>query len=135
MTESAAAAGLRALLNRLVTRKVINWTDSNEIGAEIPETALLTGANIVTSVWRDDNGQTRHALVLDIDHPSWLVKSSTEGHFHLYVDVPSGIPHETYIYLLGALQQAGVIQPGYNAASERRGFTSVRLPWIKKGSA
>jgi hypothetical protein len=130
--ESEAAAGLRDLIHRLGTRRVTNWTDS-----DVPPLApMVEGANIVTSRLIDggpSSGPVRHAVVLDIDHPTWLVKSTTPGHFHLYIDVPGGVPHNIYMNLLNMLLAAGVIEPGYAKASQKRGFTSVRLPWIKKG--
>jgi len=93
----------------------------------------LQDANVVTSQHSTaPDGQARHALVLDIDHPAWLMPSTTPGHFHLYVDVPEGITNEKYTTLLTALADAGVIEWGYASASIARGFTSVRLPWIQK---
>jgi hypothetical protein len=71
-----------------------------------------------------------HKVVLDIDMPAVLVPSSTPGHFHLLID------HELmwtdYVILLRALVRAGLVEPGYVKAAERRGFTAVRLPWIRK---
>lgn len=131
-TESESAASLRALFGRLVTRKVVNWTDSEDMGEDIPARANLPDANIVTSRYAL-GPYARHALLLDIDHPAWLVRSSTPGHFHLYVDVPNGIPHRDYMGLLEALAKARVIENGYASASNKRRFSSLRFPWIKKG--
>lgn len=131
--ESQAAASLRALFGRLVTRRVEDWTDSEQMeNTAIPPEATMADANIVTS--RFGNGQARHVVVLDIDRPAWLVRSSTPGHFHLYIDVPGGVPHETYMALLGTLADAGVVEYGYARASQARGFSSARFPWIKKES-
>lgn len=133
-TLSVEASGLRALLGRLRYYKVLAWTSSkNDKFTDREEVVDMTVADVVSS--RYNNGQARHALVIDIDHPTWLVKSSTPGHFHLYVDVPGGIPHETYLYLLNALAQAGVIEQGYSNASHERGSSMVRLPWVKKPQA
>lgn len=129
--ESPAAAGLRALFGRLVTRRVVNWTDSNEIGEEVPVVRPVgAGANIVTSSLGTNR---RHQIVLDIDHPAWLVKSTTPDHHHLYIEVPDGIPFEEWTEVMLALANAGVIEDGYYHASIKRGFSAVRLPWIKKG--
>jgi hypothetical protein len=131
--ESESAASLRALFGRLVTRKVTNWTNSGDMGEDIPPKERMDyGANIVTSEHRNNSG-TYHALLLDIDHPAWLVRSSTPGHFHLYIDVPGGIRHGDYLTLLNVLADVGVIERGYANASAARGFSSLRLPWIKKG--
>jgi len=140
--ESADAAGLRALLNRLTAFKVLVWgrdSQAPDTSAPRDEVTDLGQAQVVSSLHRPELHETgardRHALVLDIDHPAWLVKSSTPGHFHLYVDVPGGIPHQDYMDLLGALATARVIETGYAGASASRGHSDVRLPWIKKGTS
>lgn len=71
-----------------------------------------------------------HKVVVDIDMPARLVPSSTPGHFHLYID--HKMPWHQYLQLLDALVEAGIVEPGYVKAAERRGFTAVRLPWITK---
>lgn len=73
-----------------------------------------------------------HRPVLDIDFPAALIPSTTPGHFHLYLDKPMG--WSQYSRLLGALAEAGIIEQGYLGASIDRGYTSVRLPWVKKES-
>jgi hypothetical protein len=91
-------------------------------------TTDLTEAQVITSLIA---GETeKHKLVLDIDLPAQLIPSTTEGHFHLYVDTV--IEERKWEALLIALAEAGVIEPGYMRASIARGFTAVRLPWIKK---
>jgi hypothetical protein len=37
-----------------------------------------------------------------------------------------------YARLLRALRDAGVIQPGFARQLKARGFTALRLPWVKK---
>lgn len=71
-----------------------------------------------------------HTVMLDIDQPVRLVPSTTPGHWHLYIDV--AMPWWRYRYLLKALKIAGIIEDGYYRASVKRGFTSLRLPWVKK---
>lgn len=105
---------------------------SNNRPSDRKEVSSLDEANVITSLHNDDDNGVRHALVLDIDHPSWLIPSTTPGHYHLYVDVPDGIPSDDYDALLIALANARVIEAGYAGASRARGFTSVRLPWITK---
>ena len=77
-------------------------------------------------------GKRRHVLALDIDHEAYLVPSTTPEHNHLYINVPGGIDHEVYMDLLDVLARAGVIEEDYARASKSRGYTSLRLPWIKK---
>ncbi len=71
-----------------------------------------------------------HAPVLDLDFPAALVPSSTPGHYHLYLDTL--VPHDKYVALLNALAEAGVIQRGYANASQARGYSAVRAPWVEK---
>lgn len=89
-------------------------------------------SNIITSreADEDNDGNMWHRIVLDIDAPVKLVPSSTEGHFHLYIDV--AVQWDEYKELLEALVGAGVLEEGYVEASIREGYTSARLPWIKK---
>lgn len=73
----------------------------------------------------------QHAPALDIDLPCRLVPSTTEGHFHLFIDKP--MSWRRYKALLKALKNAGVIEEGYYGASVRRRMTMLRMPHIKKG--
>lgn len=75
-------------------------------------------------------GTSRHKLLIDVDLPAQLIPSTTEGHFHLYID--KEIEAGKYFALLEALADAGIIEPGYLGASKARGFTALRLPWVKK---
>ena len=34
--------------------------------------------------------------------------------------------------ILEALRAAGIVEPGYVGASEARGYTAIRLPWVKR---
>lgn len=72
-----------------------------------------------------------HYPVLDIDIPHRYVPSSTEGHGHIYFDVP--ITWQLYKELLGVLRRCGIIEEGYCNAALSRGQTFVRLPHVKKG--
>lgn len=80
-----------------------------------------------TSVEVEDKSKWYHRPVLDIDFPARLVPSSTDGHFHLYLDGVL-IPHDKYMYLLAALASCGVISDGYLKYSTERGYTAVRMP-------
>lgn len=90
--------------------------------------ASLDEANIVTS--RIQGTEDLHKILLDIDVPAYLIPSSTPGHSHLYIDVECD--HDNYMDLLATLAACGVIEEGYNDASQERGFSALRLPWIKK---
>lgn len=92
------------------------------------EVADESKANLIGSqLWRTNY----HAPVLDLDFPARLVPSTTEGHFHLYLDKP--LDWRTYEKLLRALGDAGILEPGYVAASIRRKQTFVRKPGTIKG--
>jgi hypothetical protein len=71
-----------------------------------------------------------HTIVLDINHPAALVPSTTEGHFHFYIDVP--LQWDVYCRLMAAMSDAGVLEPGYVDASINRGASFLRLPGVKK---
>jgi hypothetical protein len=88
----------------------------------------LEDANILTSAAVGRPGI--HKLAIDIDLSARLVPSTTPGHWHLYVDVD--IEWNAYRELLLALAKAGVIEKGYARASIKRGYTSLRPPWVMK---
>ena len=113
--------------------EVKNWHDSasGESGVSEPITTDIEKANVITSMV--ENRVTHHKVVLDIDLPAKLIPSSTPGHFHLYID--HEIEKDTYFKLVAAMVEAGLVEPGFLGASERRGYTAVRLPWIKKEDA
>lgn len=87
----------------------------------------IEDADVVNSF---DPSTGLHRPILDIDCPARLLPSTTPGHFHLYIDKP--MSWSRYTNLLHALSRAGVIEPGYAAVSIKRGYSSVRLPWVKK---
>ncbi len=93
-------------------------------------------ANCITSLVRQPDlwptGLESHRPVIDIDLPVKVVPSSTPGHFHLFIDKP--MEWETYLYLLEAMAEAGIVEPTYVSASRERGYSTVRLPWVRKGA-
>lgn len=91
-------------------------------------TTDIDAAQVITS--RVADKEKVHKLLLDIDIPAQLIPSSTPGHSHLYID--KEMSEEAWSTLLFALSSAGIIEPGYMRASISRGFTALRLPWIKK---
>ena len=83
-------------------------------------------ANLLSSECVD--GQ--HRPVIDFDIPVRYVPSTTEGHGHLYIDVPTS--WENYKKLLDALLDCGYIQKGFHDFSVQREASYVRPPWVKK---
>ncbi len=104
--------------------------DSAEAKPATLETANLLISKVEVPDYLKSSGLDLHRPVLDLDFPAKLVPSSTEGRYHLYLDKALTWPQ--YQCLLWALQQAGILEPGYVSASIHRGHTSVRLPWVKK---
>jgi len=89
----------------------------------------LGEAEIVTSALTDS---VQHMPVLDIDVPCEYIPSTNEGHGHLYFH--KEIPWEKYLKLMRVMADCGLLEEGYVSASEARGYSAVRLPWITKGS-
>lgn len=102
-------------------------TAEDDYSAAHVRTEDIADAHIVLS---EDPAAGLHRPVLDIDFPAALIPSSTPGHFHLYLDKPMGLA--TYEELLVALAAAGIIEDGYANVSLARGYTSARLPWVRK---
>lgn len=98
----------------------------------IEETDSLDRADIVSSQFRPPTPSypEHHMLVLDLDVPAALVPSSTTGHSHLFI--AAHMTWEQYERVLDALAAAGIVEHGYVGASKARGFTAVRLPWVRK---
>lgn len=121
-----------------VLQTVVNM-DSYDASIGRYDTARLDEAQVITSrivgtvpeAFPFDIREERHKVVLDIDMPAKLIPSSTPGHSHLYID--HAMSDRQWRVLIEALAYAGIIEPGYANASLQRGFTAVRLPWVKKG--
>lgn len=92
------------------------------------ETTNLELANVYSSI-QPGNADV-HRPVLDLDLPAWLTPSSTPGHYHLAIDKP--MTWDQYRRLLRVMAEVGILEPGYVSASEQRGYTSARLPWVRK---
>ncbi len=127
MTGAAQLAELSSYQHEYITAYFDSKSSDETDGQDYVRSAALDGANCITSEIKDS---TLHTVALDLDVPARLVPSSTPGHSHLYIDVP--MSKQMYIELLEILALAGVIEYGYFTASRKRGFTSLRLPWVKK---
>ena len=72
----------------------------------------------------------KHRPILDLDLAAHVIPSSTKGHGHLYID--KELTWKQYQKLLNVLADLDIIEKGYRGASLARGYTAVRLPWVKK---
>lgn len=86
----------------------------------------LDEANLVSSLTEDG----KHMPVIDIDLPVRVEPSTTEGHYHLYID--KELTSGQYDRLLWAMEVAGIIEKGFYNAWQARGMTMVRKPGEKK---
>lgn len=91
-----------------------------------PKVTDQDNANLVSS--KCSNG--KHAPVIDVDIPIYVVPSSQLGHHHLYID--KEISWNNYVRILKALESAGIIETGYLKASLEREYTAVRPVGITK---
>lgn len=109
---------------------VRNFSDSATNTHSINETVTSdpAKANVVTSMV--ENNVTKHKVILDIDLPAALLPSSTPGHSHLYID--HELSWRDYKKLMKVLAKVGIVEPGFVDASIHRGYSAVRLPWVKK---
>jgi len=78
-------------------------------------------------------GSEMHKPVLDIDLPVMVLPSTTPGHFHLFID--KEVEWSVYCRLIQVLVDAGIVEEGYYSAALRRGYTAVRLPWVRKAAS
>lgn len=130
------------MLEKVTLRKITNWSVKGEKDVAYQNmdegvAAEIQDANVAMSLVEDNPdpvfGGRYHALLLDLDVPAYLIPSTTPGHSHLYVD--AHIPEERYFALLDTLADCGVIEHGYAGASQAKGGSYLRLPWIKKEAA
>lgn len=120
---STSEPPLDGLLYGIVKR----WDKNYEFSA--PDvTPDISKANVITSLVADK--VTTQKVLLDIDMPAKLIPSSTPGHWHLYID--HTMETAAYLKLLIALAEAGIIEDGFLKGAQARGYTDLRLPWVKK---
>lgn len=102
----------------------------DEYGGSVPEQLIEstgTAANLVSSSTSVDH---IHLPVLDLDFPCNLVRSSTPGHYHLYLDKP--VEWKRYKLLLKCLVEAGLLNPEWVRKAYKDEKTFVRAPGVTK---
>lgn len=106
--------------------------DHAPFGEPVEEVDRIEDANVITSKIKPNllqfSGQ--HKVLVDVDMPVKVFESSTPGHFHLYID--KEMTWHDYRLLLGTLERVGIISAGYHDACVLRGYSTLRLPWVKK---
>jgi hypothetical protein len=141
--------GLRALLGKLVSYTVdfenkeygtndhheemdLNRADVISSQLKVGEAAKANQYKIVGDGFDLEQIYDLHHIVIDVDMPVHVVESTTPGHHHLYVELPQPVSTERYFKWLEACAEIGLVEPGYVAAFQARGFSCVRLPWVQK---
>jgi hypothetical protein len=122
--------GLLDVLRRQQKFRVLTWsgTSSDPDHSADRVSTGIDDADVVSSLRPDG----RHMVILDIDHPAWLMPSTNPNRYHLYIDTPDGLDESSYFALLDLLGRFEIIERGYARASAERGFSCVRLPWVEK---
>lgn len=107
--------------------KNLTWPDG-------PSTTNWDEATLVTSQLRETEDQpdnhNLHWPVLDLDLPTILLPSSTNGHYHLVIK--HAISWDEYVVLLETLSSMGIIEQGYANVSITRGYSAIRRPGVTK---
>jgi hypothetical protein len=106
-------------------------SDYNEqLGKQVGEwtTVANEDAVLVTSALHESC--TLHAPVIDLDIEHVYYETSTDGHAALLLNVP--LTPTQHDQLLDVLLDCGIIGKGFREASRRRGYASMRPPWVKK---
>lgn len=87
-------------------------------------------AELVISATSKDYANCDHYPLIDLDIPVNIVPSSRVGQTHLYINHP--VTQEGLFEILDVLAKHGIVEPGYARAAKSRGYSAVRLPWVKK---
>lgn len=132
--------------NRQRLFKVLRWvTGGDSAGFDksmepdprknLEVTTDLNEADIVTSevvpLFGFPNAVPKHMVMFDVDIPMVVIPSTTPGHNHVYFP-NTHVSKNDLFNVLDALAGAGIVERGYAEASKARGFTALRLPWVRK---
>jgi hypothetical protein len=67
-----------------------------------------------------------HRVIVDIDQTVVVQPSKTEGHFHIAFPDMKPVPWKSYVKLLEAMEECGLLEEGYVSASKDR--RDVEIP-------
>jgi hypothetical protein len=106
---------------------------SNQLAQQVGEWVttsdqLLEEAVLVTSALHQSG--LLHAPVIDLDIEHEYYPTSTPGHAALLLNV--SLTPAQHDLLLDTLLECGIIQKGFREAARKRGYASMRPPWVKK---
>jgi hypothetical protein len=113
--------------------RVESLNDYKAFGDDVDFTVDQEAANVVTSCEDDSSPWAApdiHLPVLDLDFPIVAEPSTTEGHFHLYID--RAMTWDQLVKLMDVMEEVGLLETGYVEAAKIRSYSSVRLPGVKK---
>jgi hypothetical protein len=103
---------------------------SSQLAVDVDKHAILFDIDVPATLEHGVFVANGGDFSFTVPGPAWLIPSSTEGHSHLYVHV--NWPWERVLEELVDFTRAGVVEEGYLQVSRKRGFTALRLPWIRK---
>lgn len=92
--------------------------DANVVCSDLESNQLLPGERLDS-----------HYLVLDIDYPINVIKSSS-GNNHVYFG--KTLSQDALFEILRVLSKHGVVQQGWVDSAETRGYATLRAPGISK---
>lgn len=82
------------------------------------------------SAFGSEAGGGYHYPLFDIDFPISVMKSSTEGHYHLVLH--RRVSWDRYRQLMYLMAEMGLLETGYVMMAEERGQAFLRLPGVSK---
>lgn len=74
---------------------------------------------------------SRHALILDLDMPIEVLKSSS-GNNH--VIIPKSLSFDDMMEILEVLRKHGIVQPKWVESAKLHGYAALRMPGILKSN-
>lgn len=124
-----------SLISRLTTRRARLSSDSSvpvDVKFSNSQKAPLSKSNLMCSDVDESMypyAVDRHFLILDLDMPVELIKSSS-GNNHLIVG--HSLEQKAMLEILQVLAKHGIVQKKWVESAEKLGYASLRLPGIDK---
>jgi len=138
---AAVASGTRG--STLVLKRPLSVRSYRKVNAALEEAGLVApGTEALDSgqdaarhpagiaSYRMPDEQLLIEAAFRLTCPARLVSSSSEGHFHLYLETEIG--WNAYLRLMRAMAEVGLLETGWVDLSERRKMAMLRKPGVKK---